>query len=293
MTPAHNLVTSVAEQITLPDVYHHISSLVITPKARIDDFVDVINLDKALAARIIRIANSRFFGYSRKAHTVKQAISLIGVIQLHDLLLSSLAIRAFSGIPADVINQEMFWRSCIYCGITARMVAKKCMLPASERLFTSGLLHEIGHIVMYAKIPELAQDVLFESEQSKQPLYILEREMLGYDYGQVGSEIMRLWHLSDSYCDIATYHMEPDKAQNNRLEVEVVNLARSIMLAEELNPDQAIDSLLNESTDLINEKLNIQDIENIKTNARLYVDDVMDCLWPFSRNTVTECEILL
>jgi hypothetical protein len=65
------------------------------------------------------------------------------------------------------------------------------------------------------------------------------------------------------------------------------------MLAEELNPDQAIDSLLNESTDLINEKLNIQDIENIKTNARLYVDDVMDCLWPFSRNTVTECEILL
>ncbi len=78
MTPAHNLVISVAEHITLPDVYHHISRLVITPKARIDDFVKVINLDNALAARIIRIANSRFFGYARKAHTVKQAISLIG-----------------------------------------------------------------------------------------------------------------------------------------------------------------------------------------------------------------------
>ena len=293
MTPAHDLVKSVAEKITLPDVYHHISNLVITPEARIDDFVAVINLDNALAARIIKIANSRFFGYSRKANTVKQAISLIGVIQLHDLLLSSLAIRAFSGIPADVINQEAFWRSSVYCGITARLLAKKCMLPASERLFTSGLLHEIGHIVMYAKIPELAQDVLFESEQNKQPLYILEREKLGYDYGQVGSEIMRLWHLSDSYCDIASYHMEPEKAQKNQFEIQVVNLARSIMLAEELSPDQTVNSLLNKSNKLLNTKLTDQDVESIKTNARFYVDDVMDCLWPFTRNAAVQCEILI
>lgn len=293
MTPAHALVKSVAEKITLPDVYHHISNLVTTPEARIDDFVDVINLDTTLAARIIKIANSRFFGYSRKVNTVKQAISLIGVIQLHDLLLSSLAIRAFSGIPAVVINQEAFWSSCVYCGITARLLAKKCRLPASERLFTSGLLHEIGHIVMYAKIPELAQDVLFESEQNKQPLYILEREKLGYDYGQVGSEIMRFWHLSESYCDIASYHMEPEKAQQNQFEIQIVNLARSIMLAEELSPDQTVNSLFNKSNKLINTKLTDQDVENIKTRARLYVDDVMDCLWPFSRNTVAECEILL
>ena len=293
MTPAHNLVISVAEKITLPDVYHHISNLVITPEAKIDDFVAVINLDNALAARIIRIANSRFFGYSRKANTVKQAISLIGVIQLHDLLLSSLAIRAFSGIPAEVINQEAFWRSCVYCGITARLLAKKCMLPASERLFISGLLHEIGHIVMYAKIPEQAQDILFESEQSNKPLFLLERAKLGFDYGQVGSEIMRLWKLPDSYCDIPTYHMEPEKAQNNKIEIEIVNLSRLIMLAEELNSDQIVDSFLNNPIHLISTKLTKQDVEQIKSNARLYVDDVMDCLWPFSRNAAEDCVILL
>ena len=283
MTPAHNLVVSVAEKITLPEIYHHINSLVMTPEARIDDFVNVINRDNALAARFIRIANSCFFGYSRKSNTVDQAISMIGIIQVHDLLLSSLAIRTFLGIPGVVVNQEVFWRRSIYCGIVARLLARECMILGSERLFTSGLLHEIGHLVMYANNPELAQGALLDLKQNNQPQYLLEREKLGYDYGQVGCEIMRLWQLSDRYCDIATYHMEPEKAQNNNLEIHFVNLARSIMLAEELNPGQALDPSFNDSNDLINNKLTIQDIEKIKTNALLYVDDVMDCLWPFSR----------
>ena len=293
MTPAHNLLKSVAEKIPLPAVYHSIKGLIETPDATIDDFVEVINHDPALAARIIRMANSQFFGYSRKASTVKQAISLIGVIQLHDLLLSSLAIRAFSGIPADVINLEAFWRSCAYCGITARLLARKCMLPASERLFTSGLLHEIGHIVMYAIIPEQTQDVLFESQESNKPLYLLEREKIGFDYGQVGSEIMQLWHLPEKYCDIARYHMEPEKAENNKIEIKLVNLARSIMLAEEDSSEAAVDSIIKKHNSLINKKLTRQDVEAIKNNAQHYVDDVMGCLWPFSRNVAEDYVILL
>jgi len=293
MTPAHNLIKSVAEKIPLPEVYHSIKGLVVTPDAKIEDFVEVINRDPALATRIIRMANSQFFGYSRKARTVEQAISLIGVIQLHDLLLSSLAIRAFSGIPMDVINQEAFWRSCIYCGIIARLLAKKYMLPASERLFTSGLLHEIGHIVMYAKIPEQTQDVLIESQENSKPLYQVEREKIGFDYGQVGSEIMQLWHLPENYCDIARYHMEPEKAENNKVEIILVNLARSIMLSGEGNLQNTDNAILYKQNKLIKQKLTAQEIEVIKKSAELYIDDVMDCLWPFSRNVAEESIILL
>ncbi|MCK5828913.1 MAG: HDOD domain-containing protein [Methylococcales bacterium] len=291
ITPAHNLITSVADKISLPDVYHRIRDLIVNSNADIDHYVNVISCDSSLATRIIKIANSCFFGYSRKVSTVKEAISLIGVIQLHDLVLSSLAIRAFSGIPKDVFNQETFWRSSVYCGITARLLAKKSMLPASERLFASALLHEIGHIVMYAKIPEQVQDVLIASEQNDKSLYLLEREKFGFDYGQVGSEIMRLWHLPESYCDIASYHMEPEKSQHNKVEVKIVNLARSIMLAEEMNQEYSIDSVVNKSNSPINKELTKQDIETIKIKAWLYVDEVMDCLLPFSRKS-NECVIL-
>ena len=60
MNPAHNLVKSVAEKVTLPDVYHRIRNLMAVPDAEIDDFVEVINTDSALAARIVRIADSTF-----------------------------------------------------------------------------------------------------------------------------------------------------------------------------------------------------------------------------------------
>ena len=288
MKSVHDLIISVADKITLPDVYQRIRDLIEQPDAEIDDFVAVINLDPALATRIIKMANSRFFGYSRHVSTVKQAISLIGVIQLHDLLLSSLAIRAFSGIPADIINQEAFWRSCAYCGITAKLLAKKCKLPASERFFVLGLLHEIGHLVMYAKIPEQIQDILYAFEQSNKPLFIVEREKLGFDYGQVGSEIMRLWHLPDIYCDTASSHMEPEKPENNKLEIKIVSLARAITLADELSPEQPVYALLNKSSHSQNSKLTGQDLDTIKNEAKLYIEDVIDCLWPFARKTATE-----
>jgi HD-like signal output (HDOD) protein len=284
MTPAHNLLSGVAEKIPLPAVYHSIRGLIVRPDAAIEDFVEVINLDPALAWRIIRIANSQFFGYSKKAHTVKEAIALIGTIQLHDLLLCSLAIRAFSGIPLDIINQEEFWRCSIYCGISARLLAKKCMLPTRERLFTAGLLHEIGHLVMYAQIPEQMQDIFFELQESYKPQHQLEREVIGFDYGEVGSEIMQLWHLPENYCDITRNHMEPPTTSNIKLELEVINLARSIMLAEEGSNKLAGYAILNKADALISKKLTAEDVESIKNNARSFVDEVIDCLCPLFIN---------
>ncbi len=280
MIPAHNILTGVANKIPLPAVYHSIRGLIVRRDATIDDFVEVVELDSALALRIIRMANSQFFGYSRKVNTVKEAISLIGTIQLHDLLLSSLAIRAFSGIPLELINQQEFWRCSIYCGITARLLAKKCELPASERLFTAGLLHEIGHLVMYAQIPEQMQEICFELQESYKPQHQLERERIGFDYGQVGCEIMRLWHLPENYCDIVRNHMEPTKPSDIKLELEVVNLARSIMLAKEGNLKQTGYSILNSADSLISKKVKIQDAEQIAHNALPFVGEVMDCLCP-------------
>ena len=158
------------------------------------------------------------------------------------------------------------------------------MLPTGERLFTSGLLHEIGQLVMYAKIPDQIQDVLFESEQSEKPLYLLERENLGFDYGQLGSEIMRFWHLPASYCEMSIYHIEPEKAENNKIEITLVNLARSIMLAGEQDTENTIDSILSESNNLLENGFSKQELEKIISDARSYIDEVMECLWPFVTN---------
>jgi len=99
MRPARKFVLSHAKHVTMPEVYRDFRRLVAAPDSKISDFVDVVSTDPALATRLIRIANTSFFGYSRAVHNIEQAISLIGVMQVHDVLISSLAMRAFAGIP--------------------------------------------------------------------------------------------------------------------------------------------------------------------------------------------------
>jgi len=282
MNYAHSLVMTVAEKVALPPVYHKIRDLLAMPEASVDDFADIILLDSALSSRLITMINNPFWGYHRKVETVHQAISMAGTFQLHDLLLSSLAIRAFSTIPSTIFNQHAFWKSAIYCGISARIIADKCGVPAKERCFSAGLLHEVGHIVMFAKIPEQVREILLQSRQSKTPLYIQEQQTLGFNYGHVGKELMQLWQLPQSYCDIAIDHLAPKLASRNQVEVQIINLARAIMLAEEQSLDQPL-SLHLKLNPLINTKITEQDVMDIQLMARLYVNEVMDCLWPFSK----------
>jgi len=288
---AHTLVSTVAEKVALPSVYHRIRDLLAQPTASVEDFADIILLDPALSARLIRMTNSPFWAHYRKVETVQQAILMTGTFQLHDLLLSSLAIRAFSTIPSEIFDQESFWKSSIYCGIVARMLAEKCMLPTKERLFTAGLLHEIGHIVMFTKLSEQVQNILVKSTQTNTPLFIQERQSLGFDYGQVGFEIMQLWELPQSYGDIAKYHLEPELATRNEIEVQIINLAHAMMLEEEQSLDQPL-SLYLESNNLLNTKLSEQDVIDIQITAHTYIDDVMDCLWPFARTSSHDGSLL-
>jgi len=274
---AHKIAAELTEKVMLPEVYHSIRTLLASNDVQANDFVGILRLDTSLCLRIIKIANSNFYNHYRKVTSLHQAISMIGILQLHDLVLSSLVIRAFSAIPSDIFNQKAFWKSSIYCGITARILAEKCMVPAKERLFSAGLLHEIGHIVMYCQIPDQMQEILIESQQKNIPLYRQERTRLGFDYGQVGSELMQLWHLPQSYCDIARFHTEPITNLEDSIEIQIVNLAHYIMLSEEQKMDQSLESCLKLNY-LVSSKLMKQDIENIRINARMHVSEVMDCL---------------
>ena len=282
MRPAQEFTHSLAELVTMPEVYRGFRRLLAKPDSKIIDYAAVINKDPALATRFIRIANSAFFGYIRKVDTLEQAVTLIGAMQVHDVLISSLAMRAFSGIPKEIVNLTEFWESSVYCGIMSRLIAKKCMLPASERFFTLGLFHDIGHIVMYAKRPKLARDVLIQSLVQDHPLYRVEREMFGFDYGEVGAELLNLWHLPQYYQETTQYHPEPQKAQHYPLETAIVHLAYKITQAEYGSIGASEKSMLVSPLAWKLSKLKENDIKPIRIKAKENVEEVLTALWPLA-----------
>jgi HD-like signal output (HDOD) protein len=227
MTAVHEFIYDLAEKISLPVVYLKFRVLMESPNTKIGDFEQLVQADSMLAIRIIRIANSEFFGFNRKVDDLYEAISLIGVIQLHDLLLGSLCMRAFYSIPEQVLNFNDFWRHGIKCGIAARSIAKFCYVPAGNRFFTLGLLLEIGHAAMFVKVPEMAVKALLESRQQQRPIDEVEREYFGFDYCQLGAALMRQWRLPEAYPQIIGHHLYPDKTEPKyHFQTDIVNLAQ-------------------------------------------------------------------
>ncbi|MBD9357827.1 HDOD domain-containing protein [Methylomonas sp. EbA] len=129
MKAEQQFLCDLAEKISMPEVYQKIRLLLEKPDARIRDYVAVLHTDSMLTIRIIRMANSSFFGFNRKADDLYDAISLIGTIQLHDWLLSSLCMRTFCNIPGAVLDLKQFWLHAIECGIACRTLAKLSGLP--------------------------------------------------------------------------------------------------------------------------------------------------------------------
>jgi HD-like signal output (HDOD) protein len=230
MIAVHQLICELSEESPFPDVYLEIRQLLRSPDASIRDFEELVENDPLLARQIIRIANSDFFGFNRKAYDLYDAISLIGVIQLHDLFLSSICLRIFYRIPEYELSLNKIWQHGIKRGIAARTIGKFCGFPAYNRLFALGLLLEIGHVMMTVKAPELASKALPFHRPLTQSLNSSEREYFGFDFCQLGAALIRHWHLPEVYAQTIEYHSHPELAEPDyRYQTTLLYLANSML----------------------------------------------------------------
>ncbi len=280
MKQAQQFISSLAEQISMPEVYFSIRRLIEKEDADAEDFVSVIETDSVLKLRLMRIANSPYFGFPRRAETLSQAIGQFGFVQLHDLVLSCLVLRTFATVPQQIFNQEAFWRYSIENGIAARALAQYGQLMPINPYFTFGLMHEVGHAAMYIKEPELAVLAFETAQDSERSLVEVEQELLGFDYRQIGVELMQLWQMPKIYEQVVTSHLDSSQADPEfQQTVGVIQLAHEFcqhpdgngwqqLLKEKVHTDQRLNRLPPNIEDIISSE--------ISDNAAI----VMSMLWP-------------
>jgi len=243
MSTAQELVAGVRDLVSLPEAYLKIQSLLRDPDSSIDDFARSIQNDPALTARVLRVANSAFFGVSRKVETVTLAINLMGVSRLHDIVLATSVISTFNGLPVREISMPVFWQRSIHAGILARMLAQRCAIFDSERLFVAGLLHDIGHLVMYVQMPEQALAAARHGGETGQSVAQAEQQQLGFHYGDVGAELLKLWMFPESLQTVCRWHDNPAAAPTFALECSLAHIAQRIAhSAEGSDPAEGIEA---------------------------------------------------
>lgn len=216
---------------SLPEVVMRAVDLINDPDSSAAAIGQVIGKDPALTARLLKIVNSPFYGFPSRIDTVSRAIAVVGTLELLDLILATSVVRAFKGIPPELVAMNDFWEHSLYAGVLARVLAGRQRAPNAERYLVAGLLHDIGALVIYQQIPDIAADTLRRARAELIPLHVLERETLGFDHGEVGAALLRAWQLPDALIEAARSHHAPHRSGPYPLETAIVHLADAIACA--------------------------------------------------------------
>lgn len=230
------LVQGNVKLVSLPHVCIRVNLMVDDPEHTATDIGAIIQQDASLTARLLKIANSPLYGFRSRIDTISRAVTVIGQHELRDLVFAVSAVRTFAQIPVDLANMASFWRHSIFAGIVARLLAQECGVLHVERLFVAGLLHDLGELLIFHKMPELAQKALRRSVAMDESLHQAEHTLLGLDHGAVGGALATLWGLPPALHGAIRFHHEPD-AVLGCLEASLVHIANIIAQIAEA-PDQ-------------------------------------------------------
>ncbi len=223
--------------VSLPSVGVRVNEMVNNPSSSATDIGKVISQDPALTARLLRIANSPTYGLSTQVDTVSRAVAVIGIKRIRDLVLATSTITAFDKIPNELVTMENFWRHSLYCGLAAHLLAEQRRSKNAETLFIAGLLHDIGQLVIFRKLPQEAKQALLLSIEGPDELALhkSERQIMGFDHAQVGAELLRHWHFPELLIECVEFHHAPELAQKYPVETAIVHIANSIATLAEID----------------------------------------------------------
>ena len=186
---------------------------------------DAIQKDPDLTARLLRLANSAFYGFADRVGTVAEAISLIGVQQVQELIAASSVLESFEGVPDELVNMDSFWKHSLATGIAARLIAFERRLPNPDKFFVAGLLHDVGRLVLLQQAPKAAQRIFELYAGGGLLLSDAESQVLGFDHQQIGGMLLKQWRYPMPLINAVSNHHQPFRSEGSRVEASAVHVA--------------------------------------------------------------------
>ncbi|MCK5334608.1 MAG: HDOD domain-containing protein [Gammaproteobacteria bacterium] len=214
---------------SLPAVVIRINQAIDDPNSNAAKIGRIVNEDPALTAQLLKLVNSPFYGFRSRIDTVFRAIAIIGHRELRHLVLTAHALKTFSDMPNELISMPIYWRRSLSVGVMTRILAAYARERDIERLFISGLLHDIGSLLIYQQLPHEASDIIMRSKTQGLWIRDLEEEVLGFDHAEVGGALLEAWGLPAVLVDSVRYHLQPENApEEHQKAAMIVNLAYEI-----------------------------------------------------------------
>jgi len=214
------------------------------PATSAKELETVIRQDPALAASILRQANSAYYGYARRISSIQEAIVMLGFQVIEGLSISAaVAPLLKTQLVGYEIEQEGLWKHSLLTAMAAKRLCQYRKLPYGDVAFTAGLLHDIGKLIISIYVQEVGDYLLKEVTEAKLSYVELEEKVIGFDHARVGGFLARTWNLPDDLVAPISFHQSLSNAQNHGELSSVIHVANG--LASLLGIGGGVDSFFN------------------------------------------------
>lgn len=224
------LIEDIKERVqtlpVLPGTTARLINALVDPKTTVKQIVEIIQYDQNLTAEVLKLCNSAYFGLSRKITTLKEALTYLGSRQVLQLVFSVYCRSLLMDPqPGYDLAAGMLWEHSVAVGIGSEKISQKRHAELSNLVFTAGLLHDIGKVILDQALREQYEEVLRYVEENKVPFQDAEKVIIGISHEEVGQMIMEHWNLPEPLPSVCRYHGEPLECESDKkLTQDVVNI---------------------------------------------------------------------
>lgn len=234
------LVRSVNALPSLPAVVIELMTLVHQHHANLEPVAHTLALDQALSAKVLRLANSPFYGVPGRIDSIRDGVQMLGMRQLSNLVLAASLTLEFEKRYGITLHMRNFWRHSIGCAVAARHVAATTGHDTSTA-FTAGLLHDMGRLVAESHYPDAMAEAQEWAMAQDIPTAAAEEAMLGIGHAELGAMVAKHWHFTNDVIHAIAHHHQPPSATQATL-ADVVHAANAMAHALDLagTPTEAV-----------------------------------------------------
>ena len=216
-----SLIRRITSLPALPETVGRVREAMQDPDSSVGDVANILVLDPPIAARVLGVANSAAYGFPQRVDDLTLAVSLLGLRETYSIVMSCAVVDLFQ--RSSTFDYRVFWIESMCCAAASRVVAKACGRRKLFGVFSGGLLHDLGRVVLAEIVPETYADV--DAYLPGDKLLTLEQDLLGLTHPEAGYQLAQQWELPPEITEPIRFHHAPALASEAKENVAIVSLA--------------------------------------------------------------------
>ncbi len=208
---------------TLPGIVTKLTKMAEDPDTTTEQMGKVISKDHILAAKLLRLVNSAFYGFPQRISSLNSAIILLGFNVIKSLIISASIFEIMEDQDVEL------WEHSLGCAVVCSVVAKRLGLNDPEEISTAGLIHDIGKVAIKMELPQEYEEINQMIREKKVSRLTAEREILGLDHAEVGGWLAKRWNLPNKLIEPISCHHDPRLAKNEQMFSAVVHFSNIVI----------------------------------------------------------------